>query len=38
MIYKLKPLSKKTIKEIDNIIIKEIKKALNKKNRGKNEK
>ena len=38
MIYKLKPLSKKTIKKINNIIIKEIKKALNKKNRGKNEK
>jgi len=31
MKYKLKPLSKKTIKEIDNIIIKEIKKALNRK-------
>ena len=30
MKYKLKPLSKKTIKAIDKIISKEIKKALNK--------
>jgi len=30
MKHKLKPLSKKTIKEIDNIISKEIKKALKK--------